>query len=101
MKNKIQLDPGYAAASKMLDVIALLTIVEMIYPSNHSSKYYALVQGFIAQKRLFNFRQVNGMSLTNYHREFEMLSKVAFKTGADLVTMEKLKHDRKEVHPIT
>ena len=62
MKNEIQSDPEYASISKMLNMIGLLTIIERICLSNDSSKYYAL-QKFIAQKGLFNFRQVNGMSL--------------------------------------
>ena len=60
----------------MLSVIGLLMIIERTFLSNFTSKYYA-VQGFIAQKRLLNFRQINGMSLADYQNEFEMLTKVA------------------------
>ena len=87
MKNKTQSDPEYVNISKMLNVIRLLTIIERICLSNDSSKYYAL-QGFIAQKILLNFRQVNGMSLVDYHREFEMLGKVALEARAYFVTMD-------------
>ena len=72
MKNKIQSDLEYVDVSRMLSVIRLLTIIAKICLSNESSKCYAL-QGPIAQKRPFNFRQVNGVSLADYHREFEML----------------------------
>ena len=71
----------------LVDVIGLLITIEKICLSNDSSKYCAL-QNFIAQKRLFNFRQVNVMSLGNYHEEFEMLVRVAYKGGGDLVTLE-------------
>ena len=101
MKNKIQSDPEYNEESKMLNVIRPLNIIERICLSNNNSKYYAL-QGYIAQKRLFNFRQVNGMPLTDYYNcEFEMLAKVAFKTGAEFVTMERLECEREKVYCIT
>ena len=95
MKNKIQSDPGYVNVSRMRNVIELLTIIERICPSNDSSKYYTL-QGFITQKRLLNFRQfTNGMSLADYHREFEMLGKVALEARADFVTMDRMERKRK------
>ena len=65
----------------MLDANGLLGIIEKICLSNDISKYYAL-QGFVAQKRLFNFKQVNGMSLVGdkyHHTVFEMLARVAYK----------------------
>ena len=77
------LDVDYAHVSEMLNVLGLLTIIERICLSNDTSKYYA-IQGFIAEKRLLNFRQINGMSLADYHKEFEMLAKVAHEAGADL-----------------
>ena len=76
MKNKIQSDLEYTNVIKMLNVIGLLTIIERICISKDTSKCYAL-QGFIAQKRLPNFRQHNEMTLADYHKEFEMLAKVA------------------------
>ena len=96
MKNEIYLDPEYADVSRMLNVIGLLKI----YLSSDSSKNYAL-QGFIVQKRLLNFRQVNRMSLADYHRKFEMLGKVALEAGLDFVTMDWMEHKRKIVYPIT
>ena len=51
------------------------------------------------QKRLFNFRQVNGIPLGDNHKEFKMLAKVAFKEVADLVTMKHLERKRKAVYP--
>ena len=38
------------------------------------------------------------MSLADYHKEFEILAKVAHEAGADFVTMERA---RKRVYPIT
>ena len=72
-------------------MIGLFTIIERICLSNDTSKYYTL-QGFIAEKKLFNFRQINGMLLTDYHKEFEMLAKVAHEAGVDFVTMERMEH---------
>ena len=52
-KNKTQVDVDYAEVSKMVNVIGLLIVIERIFLSNDTSKYYAL-QGFIAEKRLLN-----------------------------------------------
>ena len=41
------------------------------------------------------------MSLADYHKEFEMLAKVALKAGADFVTMDRVERERKIVYPIT
>ena len=79
----------------MLNVIGFLTIIKRICLSNDISKYYAS-QGFIAQnKKLLNFRQTNGMTLDDYHKEFEVLAKVAHEAGADFVTMERMERKRK------
>ena len=51
----------------MLNVLGLLTIIERICISKDTSKYYAL-QGFIAEKRLLNFRQIEGMSLADNYK---------------------------------
>ena len=59
-----------------------------------------MLQGFIAEKRLLNFRQINGMSLSDYHKEFEMLAKVAHEAGLDFVTMERMECERKRVYPL-
>ena len=83
----------------MLNVIRLLTIIEKACLSNDTSKNYTL-QGFITQKRLPNFRQVNGTSLADYHREFEMLGKMALEAGVDFVTMEWMECKRKIVYNI-
>ena len=99
MKSKIQSDIDYTDVNEMLNVLELLTIIERICLSNDTSKYYTL-QGFIAEKRLLNFRQINGMSLADYHKEFEMLAKVAHKARADFVTMERMEHERKKVYPL-
>ena len=40
------------------------------------------------------------MSLADYHKEFEMLAKVAHKGGADFVTMERIERKRKRVYPL-
>ena len=78
----------------------LLTIIERICLSNDTSKYYAL-QGFIAQKRLLNFRQHNGTSLADYHKELEILAKVALEAGADFVTIDQMERKRKIIYPTT
>ena len=99
MKNKIQSDVDYANVNEKLDLLGLLTIIERIFLSNDTSKYYAL-QGFITEKRLLNFRQTNGMSLADYHKEFEMLAKVGHEAGADFVTMERMERERRRVYPL-
>ena len=40
------------------------------------------------------------MPLADYHKEFEMLAKVAYEAGADIVTMEQVERKRKIVYPI-
>ena len=99
MKNKIQSNVDYAEVSKMLNVLGLITIIERIFLFSDTSKYYVL-QGFIAEKRLLNFRQINGISLANYHKEFEMLARMAHEAGADYVTMERMECERKRVYPL-
>ena len=54
MKNKIQSNLEYDTVQDMKDVNRLLTSIKKICLSTDTSKYYVL-QGFIAQKRLFNF----------------------------------------------
>ena len=47
-----------------------------------------------------NFRQINGMSLADYHKEFEMLVKVSYEAGADFVTMKRMERKRKRLYSL-
>ena len=95
------MEPLYEVAEKKSDVLALLVgLIEKICLSSDISKYDAL-QSYLTDKRLICFGQHNGISLADYSRELQMLTRVAFQSEAEFETMDRIEKERQIKFPLT
>ena len=76
------------------DVIELLEIIQMICMSRDITNYYPL------KAQVQSFRQYNGMSVTDYDKEFTMLVKIAEKCGADYATPQRKEWSSQSLHKV-
>jgi hypothetical protein len=84
MENKIAAHKGFEKAEAKADVIGLLAILDDICQNGDEAEYVPL-QMVNALKRLLNFRQTEDMSLATYYQQFDVVTKVAEKSGATLI----------------
>ena len=86
LKHKIRTHAVYAKIKAKSNAIGLMTVIGMICMSTMESKNYCYMEIATAERRLNNHRQLNGVSATDYSKEFIVLfAKIAEIHRSDFV----------------
>ena len=82
MQNKIASQKEFEQQDAKADVLMLMELIDRLCEGGGETKCWRL-QKIMAQKRLINFKQQEGMTLPDYYKEFCTIVKISEKAGCD------------------